>query len=104
MKINHGIHHFKLSKAERDLLASLDNKANIICSSPFEYEFDTKKLKYSPEQIYNLNLIRYGRFQYLQKNSTNKKYILISFAYCPYNNTIFEKSQYKNNVNLLYIL
>ena len=42
MKINHGIHHFKLSKAERDLLASLDNKENIIYSSPFEYEFYKK--------------------------------------------------------------
>jgi len=46
LKINHGIHHFKLSKPETDLLESLGNKANIICSSPFEYEFYTKKLKY----------------------------------------------------------
>ena len=73
LKINHDIHHFKLSKAERDLLASLDNKANIICSSPFEYEFYTKKLKYNPEHIHYSSLIRYGRFQYLQKNNTNKK-------------------------------
>ena len=42
LKINHDIHHFKLSKAERDLLASLDNKENIIYSSPFEYEFYKK--------------------------------------------------------------
>ena len=49
LKINHGIHHFKLSIAERDLLASLGNKANIICSSHFEYDFYTKKLKYSPK-------------------------------------------------------
>ena len=101
MKIKHDTHHFKLSKAERDLLASLDNKANIICSSPFEYEFYTKKLKYNPEQIHNSSLIRYRRFQYLQKNNTNKKYILISFTYRSYSNTIFDKSQYKNNVNLL---
>ena len=65
--------------------------------------FISKKLN-SPEQIHNSSLIRYGRFEYLQKNNTNKKCILISFKYRPYSNTIFEKLQYKNNVNLLHIL
>jgi len=101
LKINHGIHHFKSSIAEKDLLSSLGNKANIIYSSPLEYEFYVKKLKYKSEQIHNSSLIRYERFQYLQKNNTNKKCILISFTYRPYSNTTFEKSQYKNNVNLL---
>ena len=58
------------------------------------------KIKIYPEKIHNSSLIRYGRFQYLQKNNNNKKCILISFTYCPYSNTIYEKSQYKNNVNL----
>ena len=80
MKINHGVHHFKLSIAERDLLSSLGNKANIICSSPLEYEFYAKKLKYKPEQIHNSSLIRYERFQYLQKNNTDKK-LYINFFY-----------------------
>ena len=101
LKINHGIHHFKLSIAERDLLSSLGDKANIICSSPLEYEFYVKKLKYKPEQIHNSSLIRYERFQHLQKNKTNKKCILISFTYRPYSNTTFEKSEFKSNIKLL---
>ena len=65
LKINHDIHHFKLSITERDLLASLGNKANIISSLAFEHEFYTKKLKYSPEKIHNLSLLGYGRFRYI---------------------------------------
>ena len=42
LKINQSIHHFKLSIVERDLLSSLGNKANIICSSALEYEFYKK--------------------------------------------------------------
>ena len=101
MKINHGIHNFILSTAERDLITSLGNKTNIICSSPFQYEFCTQKLKYKPEQIHNSSLIRYERFQYLQKNKTNKKCILISLTYRPYSNTTFEKSEIKSNIKLL---
>ena len=66
MKINQSILHFKLSIAERDLLTSLGDEEIIKCSSPLEYEFYTKKLKYTPEKIHNSSLIRYERFQYLK--------------------------------------
>lgn len=96
LKINHGIKHFKALFAKIDIIKSLGNKTNVICSSPYEYEL-LQKLNYSKEQIHNASLIRFERFNYI-KNKTKKKCILVSFTYRSYNKYIFEKSEYKKNI------
>lgn len=101
LKINHGIKYFKFLTAKRDIIKSLENKANVICSSPFEYQLLTKRLNYSKNQIHNASIVRYERFQFIKKNDSEKKCILISFTYRSYNRFIFEKSKYKKNLEKL---
>ena len=98
LKINHGIKYFKIFTAKIDILKSLGNKTNVICSSPFEYELLTKTLNYTKEQIHNASLVRYERFHFLRKNKLEKKCILVSFTYRKYDKFIFEKSEYKKNL------
>ena len=101
LKINHGIKHFKEQYAKTEFIKELNNKGNVICSSPYEYELYTKKLKYKPTQIHNASLSRYERFKYIKKNISEKNCILVSFTYRRYNRYIFEKSKYKENLNKL---
>jgi len=99
LKINHGIKYFKIPYAKSEFIKELREKGNVICSSPYEYEIYTKIIKYKPEQIHNASLARYERFNNIKKNSYEKKCILISFTYRIYNKYIFEKSEYKSNLN-----
>lgn len=101
LKINHGIKHFKVLIAKNEFISSLGNKTNVICSSPFEYELLTKVFKYKKTYIHNASLVRYDRFQFLKKNETEKPCILASFTYRSYNNSIFQNSEYKKNLEEL---
>ena len=101
LKINHGIKYFKVLYAKTEFINELGNKKNVICSSPFEYNLYVKVLKYNPELIYNASLARYERFQYIKKNTTEKKCILVSFTYRSYDKLIFENSKYKKNLEKL---
>ena len=101
LKINHGIKHFKELYAKTEFIKDLGKKANVICSSPFEYELYTKVLNYKPEQIYNASLSRYERFKQKKVKLFEKKCILVSFTYRRYNKYIFEKSKYKANLDKL---
>ena len=99
LKINHGIKHFKELYAKTEFIKELGDKKNVICSSPIEYELYTKVLKYKSNQIYNASLSRYERFKYIKKNYSESKCILASFTYRSYNRYIFEKSEYKKNLD-----
>ena len=99
LKINHGIKHFKDLYAKTEFIKELGNKKNVICSSPFEYELYMKVLKYNPNQVYNASLSRYERFKYIKINNSEAKCILASFTYRSFNRSIFEKSQYKKNLD-----
>lgn len=99
LKINHGIKYFKELYAKTEFIQELGSKKNVICSSPFEYELYIKVLKYKPNHIYNASLSRYERFKYIKKNNSESKCILVSFTYRSYNKYIFEKSEYKKNLD-----
>lgn len=99
LKINHGIKHFKDLYAKLEFINELGSKKNVICSSPFEYELYIKVLKYKPNNIYNASLSRYERFKHIKKNNSESKCILASFTYRSYNRYIFEKSEYKKNLD-----
>ena len=102
LKINHGVKYFKLFIAKREFIPNLGDKTNVICSSPFEYEFLINVLKYKKEYIHIASLPRYERFINIKKNRNENKCILVSFTYRPFNNSIFQKSKYKQNLeNLL---
>ena len=46
-------------------------------------------------------LARYDRLNYVKKNSSENKCLLISFTYRSFKNSIFKKSLYKKNINKL---
>lgn len=96
LKINHGIRYFKVNSAKIEI-NPLWKKVNFICSSPLEYKL-LKELNYSMDKIHNASLPRYERFQFIKKNKKEKKCILVSFTYRSYNNSFFEKSIYKTNL------
>ena len=98
LKINHGIKYFKVLYAKTEFIKELGNKTNVICSSPFEYELYINDLKYNPKFIHNASLTRFERFQYIKKNKKENKCILVSFTYRSYNKFVFEKSEYKKNI------
>lgn len=100
LKINHGVKYFKplVAKRDLDIIKKLGNKANVICSSQFEYKLLIKELNYKNYQIHNASLARFERFNFLNRNEMKKKCILVSFTYRSYNNKIFEKSEYKKNL------
>ena len=101
LKINHGIKYFKVLYAKTEFIKELSNKKNVICSSPYEYELYIKDLKYNSKLIHNASLARYERFQYIKKNTKEKKCILVTFTYRTYNKFIFKKSLYKKNLETL---
>ena len=71
---------------------------NVICSSPYEYQLLTKDLNYSIDKIHNASLVRYERFQFLKKNETQIKCILVTFTWRPYDKKAFQQSEYKKNI------
>ena len=101
LRINHGIKYFKVFIAQNEIIKSLGDKTNVICSSPFEYKLLTKSSNYKKEYIHNASLVRYERFQFIKKNKSEKKCILVSFTYRYFDKYNFEKSDYKKNLGHL---
>ena len=101
LRINHGIKYFKVFIAQNEIIKSLGDKTNVICSSPFEYELLIKSSNYKKEYIHNASLVRYERFQFVKKNESEKKCILVSFTYRYFDKYKFEKSDYKKNLEHL---
>lgn len=99
--ITHAIGYFKTKIISPQFVALKENKRNIIISSPFEYEFYKHKLKYKDKYMHKAGLPRYDRFNLIQRNKSENKCILISFTYRKYSNTIYNKSLYKKNLEIL---
>ena len=96
--INHGITYFKSGFIKPELYNFKKNKRNIISSSPFEFSILLKKFNYSENYIYKAGLARYDMYNKPKKNFLNKKCILVFFTYRRFNNSFFQKSLYKINL------
>ena len=99
--ITHAIGYFKTKIIAPQFDALKEYKRNIIVSSPFEYEFYKKKLKYKDEYMHKAGLPRYDRFNSIKRNKSEKKCILVSFTYRKYSNIIYNNSLYKKNLEKL---
>ena len=99
--INHGITYYKSDLISPELETIKIEKRNIITSSPFEYTILLNKFNYSSNYIYKAGLARYDRYNNDIKNNTNKKCILAFFTYRKFNNTFFQNSLYKKNIENL---
>lgn len=99
--LTHAVGYFKKKIIERELMFMNNNKRNIIVSSPYEYNFYKKKLNYSESYMYKAGLPRYDRFNSTKRNNSEKQCILITFSYRSYNNTIYEQSLFKKNIEQL---
>ena len=99
--LTHAVGYFKKKIIEKELMLLNNNKRNIIVSSPYEYNFYKKQLHYSENYMYKAGLPRYDRLNSLKKNYSEKQCILITFTYRSYNNSIYEQSLFKKNIEEL---
>jgi CDP-glycerol glycerophosphotransferase (TagB/SpsB family) len=97
----HAVNYFKTIIIKEQLLKLKDEKKNLIVTSPYEYNLYKKLNLYKEKSMHIAGLARYDRFKYLKSNHSEKKCILLSFTYRSYNNSIYEKSLYKRNINKL---
>lgn len=98
LKINHGVRYFKKYIANFEFSSLKKEKRNIIASSPYEYESFIKDTKYEESQIHKAGLIRWDRFNFIKRNDSENKCLLVSFTWRKYKNDIFKKSLYKKNL------
>ena len=56
---------------------------------------------YEDSSLHIAGLPRYDRFEYTKKNESERDCILISFTYRKYDNSVYQKSLYKKNVEKL---
>jgi len=85
-----------------ELEAIKDKKRkHIILSSPYEYYIYKKMNLYEDSSLHIAGLPRYDRFEYTKKNESERDCILISFTYRKYDNSVYQKSLYKKNVEKL---
>lgn len=99
--INHGITYFKNNFVASELMYLNEEKRNIITSSPYEYNIFINKFNYSDKYIYQAGIARYDKYETMTLNEREKDCILVSFTYRSYNNTIYEKSLYRENIRKL---
>ena len=99
--ITHAIGYFKTKIIESQFDNLIENKRNIIISSPYEYDKYKNNYKYNDSYMYKAVLPRYDLFQSFKRNISEKKCILISFTYRKYNNIIYNKSLFKKNIEQL---
>lgn len=99
--LTHAIGYFKKKIIAKELIYLKPNKRNIIVSSPFEYNYYKKQLNYSDNYMHKAGLPRYDRFQFVTKNISEKKCILITFTYRKYSNNIYNQSLFKKNLEKL---
>ena len=96
--ITHAIGYFKTKIISGQFIHLNEDKRNIIVSSPYEYNFYKNKLQYKDKYMHKGGLPRYDRLNFIQKNISENKCILISFTYRKYSNIIYNKSLYKKNL------
>ena len=96
--ITHAIGYFKTKIISEQFIYLNEDKRNIIVSSPYEYNFYKNKLQYKDKYMHKGGLPRYDRLNFIQKNISENKCILISFTYRKYSNIIYNKSLYKKNL------
>ena len=99
--LTHAVGYFKKKIIEKQLIFVKKNKRNIIVTSPYEYNYYKKILKYSDNYMYKAGLPRYDRFNSIKKNNSEKQCILITFTYRKYSNNIYKKSLFKTNIEKL---
>lgn len=100
LKINHGIRYFK--NRELNELRIMDiGKRNTIISSPYEYNIYKNNFKFLNKEIHKAGLPRYDRFHKIRKNKDEKDCILIFFTYRSYNESYYDKSLMKKNIQIL---
>ena len=95
--ICHAVNYFKTSIIKDQLSGVEKSKQNIILSSPYEYNL-YKKMNLYDEKIMHLGgLARYDRLNFIQKNKSENDCILISFTYRAFDDSIYQKSLFKEN-------
>ena len=99
--LNHGITYFKNNFIASELMYLKEDKRNIITSSPYEYNIFINKFNYSSKYIYKAGIARYEKYETIEVNKTENECILVSFTYRAYNNTFYEHSLYKLNLEKL---
>lgn len=99
--LNHGITYFKNNFIASELMYLKEDKRNIITSSPYEYNIFINKFNYSSNYIYKAGIARYEKYETIEVDKTEKDCILATFTYRAYNNTLYEHSLYKINLEKL---
>ena len=99
--ICHAVNYFKTHIIKIQLSRLDKRKQNIILTSPYEYNLYKKFNLYDNNSMHKGGLARYDRLNYVKKNSSENKCLLISFTYRSFKNSIFKKSLYKKNINKL---
>ena len=99
--LTHAIGYFKTKIISEQFIYLNEDKRNIIVSSPYEYDFYKKKLKYRDKYMHKAGLPRYDKLNLIQKNISENNCILISFTYRKYPNIIYNKSLFKKNLEIL---
>jgi len=96
--ICHAVNYFKTSIIKIQLSKLDKNKQHIILTSPYEYNLYKKLNLYDENAMHKGGLARYDRLNYIQKNFTERKCILVSFTYRSFKNYLYKRSLYKNNL------
>lgn len=98
----HAVNYFKKQQIKIELLKLEEKKKHIIITSPYEYDLYIKMKLYNKTSMHIAGLSRYERFSNKKTNHYKEKNcILTSFTYRSYNNSIYIKSLFRNNlVNL----
>ena len=100
--LTHAINYFKEKIIKIELEAIEDKKRkHIILSSPYEYNLYKKMNLYEDNSLHIAGLPRYDRFEFIKKNDSENDCLLISFTYRKYNNSVFQQSLYKKNIEKL---
>jgi len=99
--ICHAVNYFKTDIISVQLSKLDKRKQNIILTSPYEYNLYKKMNLYDEKSMIKGGLARYDRFNYIKKNDTEKKCILISFTYRSFEKSIFNKSLFTKNIHKL---
>ena len=99
--INHGITYFKANFISSELFYVKKEKRNIITSSPYEYNIFINKFNYSPSYIYKAGIPRYDIYNSIESDKSENDCILVTFTYRMYNNSQYENSLYKKNIEKL---
>ena len=99
--LTHAVNYFKTNTIIIELEKIVKKKQNIILTSPYEYNLYKKINLYEEKAMHPAGLPRYDRLVNSKKNESENDCILISFTFRNYNNSVFEKSYYKERLEEL---